>query len=109
MISVIQINGDSASTMPAMHFNFALRSIDRKSGSEDAINAGPKSQRPKRATPARSPATKQRQPDVTSAIAQSEQSANDRPVYQVFAQRSVPAKSTIVMVAQLVAIKVPQR
>src|SRR5438093_9483174 len=78
--------------MPAINLNFAQRSIDRKSGNEEAINAGPKSQRPKRAMPARRPATKQRQLDMTSAIAQSEQSANDRPVYQVFAQRSVPAQ-----------------
>src|SRR5438309_3006187 len=55
--------------MPAINLNFALRSIDRKSGNEEAINAGPKSQRPKRAMPARRPATKQRQLDVTSAIA----------------------------------------
>src|SRR5207249_9241057 len=95
--------------MPAINLNFAQRSIDRKSGNEEAINAGPKSQRPKRAMPARRPATKQRQLDMTSAIAQSEQSANDRPVYQVFAQRSVPAKSTIVRIAQLVAIRAPQR
>src|SRR5438046_9746998 len=101
MISAIQINGDSARTMPAINLNFALRSIDRKSGNEEAINAGPKSQRPKRAMPARRPATKQRQLDVTSAIAQSEQSAKDRPVYQVFAQRSVPAKGKIVSVDDL--------
>src|SRR5437016_13127880 len=94
--------------MPAINLNFAQRSIDRKSGNEEAINAGPKSQRPKRAMPARRPATKQRQLDMTSAIAQSEQSANDRPVYQVFAQRSVPAKSTIVRIAQLGAIRAPQ-
>src|SRR5256885_16524115 len=109
MTSVIQINGDSANAMPAINLNFALRSIDRKSGNEEATNAGPKSHRPKRAMPARRPAIKQRHLDVTSAIAQKEQSANERPVYQVFAQRSVPAKSTIERIAQLVAIRTPQR
>src|SRR2546423_2340497 len=87
-------NGDSARTPPIINFNFTLRSIARKRGSEETITAGPKSQRANREKPASNPAVKQRQGEEVFAIAQREQSANDKPEYQVFAQRSVPAKST---------------